>query len=395
MTAPIFLLPRRETEFFTSQSSPVNSRPTFRSQPVDNMTNESTHSLHEAVVENAGILVLFGLIGYACLKVTLPFVAPFIWAMVITLSTWRYYQTLVSLCGGRRKVAATAMALAILFVFAIPITLAIMAVVEWLPSLPRLAGELASIHLGQPPAWAVKLPVIGEKIAHGWQEGSLKSIIDPEKIRPALLSAASWLLQEGANLALAAAYMILSTIMAGLLYVYGENAGRATERFALRIGGASCLGAVHVASRTMQGVFLGVIGTALLQSLLSAIGFALAGVPGPAILGLLCFMTAVLQIGTGLIWIPVAAWLFHIDSNGWAAFTVGVGIFVNTIDSFIKPYFISKYIGELPILLIFVGVIGGFLAWGFIGIFLGSTLLAVAYTVFCDWLEPPAPAAAE
>ncbi len=354
------------------------------------MTHESTGSLHRALIENAGILVLVGIIGFACFKVAMPFLAPFMWAMIITLSTWGFYNKLITWLNGRRRMAAAWMALLILLVFALPVTLAIASVMDWLPSLPELAGKLSALRLGEPPAWVMKVPLISGRIEHAWREGSLTNAIDPARVRQLLLAAARWLLTQGANLALAGVYLILATIMAGFLYMHGEDAGKAAERFALRIGGNSGLEALHVAAHTMQGVFLGVIGTALIQAALSGIGFALAGVPGPAVLGVICFMTAVLQIGTGLVWIPVAIWLFHEDNEGWAVFTVIWGLFINTIDNFIKPYFISKTSGELPILLIFVGVIGGFLAWGFLGIFLGATLLAVAYTVFCDWLDSPA-----
>ncbi|QSA97809.1 AI-2E family transporter [Methylococcus sp. EFPC2] len=350
---------------------------------------EPSNGLHRALIESAGILVLVGLIGVACFKVAVPFLVPFVWAVIITLSTWGLYLKLVSTLKGRRKIAALIMALLILLVFALPVSLAINSVLDWLPSLPELTGKISALRLGEPPAWLIKLPLVGERIENAWREGNLRNAIDPARVRPMLLTAAGWLIKEGANMAMAVVYLILATIMAGFLYVHGENAGQAAERFTLRIGGASGLGALHVAAHTMQGVFLGIIGTALLQAILSAIGFALAGVPGAAVLGLICFMTAVMQIGTGLIWIPTAIWLFHIDSQGWAAFTVVWGIFINTIDNFIKPYFISKTSGELPILLIFVGVIGGFLAWGFLGIFLGATLLAVAYTVFGDWLSSP------
>ncbi|HUL11975.1 MAG TPA: AI-2E family transporter [Methylococcaceae bacterium] len=354
------------------------------------MTNESTDSPHRALIESAGILVLVGVIGFACYKVATPFLVPFVWAMIIALSTWGLYLKLVNALKGRRKTAALIMALLILLVFALPVSLAINSVVDWLPSLPELTEKFSSLDFGEPPAWLANIPLIGERIDHAWREGFLRNAIDPARVRAILLTAAGWLIKQGANLALAVVYLILATIMAGFLYVQGENAGRGAEKFALRIGGANWLRALHVAAHTMQGVFLGVIGTALLQAALSGIGFAMAGVPAPAVLGLICFMTAVMQIGTGLIWIPTAIWLFRNNSEGWAAFTVAWGIFINVIDNFIKPYFISKTSGELPILLIFVGVIGGFLAWGFLGIFLGATLLAVAYTVFCEWLDSSA-----
>ena len=137
---------------------------------------------------------------------------------------------------------------------------------------------------------------------------------------------------------------------------------------------------------TVRAVSLGVIGTALIQALLSGIGFAFAGLASAPILGLLCFLTALLQIGTSVVWIPVAAWLYHLDQDGWAIFTIVWGIMINIMDNVVKPYFIGLS-SPLPFLLIMVGVIGGLLAWGFVGIFLGTSLLAVAYSTFFSWLE--------
>ena len=112
----------------------------------------------------------------------------------------------------------------------------------------------------------------------------------------------------------------------------------------------------------------------------------MAGLDAAPALGLACFLTAVMQIGTSVIWIPVAAWLAHLDQNGWAIFTVVWGVAINIMDNFIKPYFIGLS-SPLPFLLIMVGVVGGLLAWGFVGIFLGTTLLAVGYTSFFTWLN--------
>ena len=180
--------------------------------------------------------------------------------------------------------------------------------------------------------------------------------------------------------------IVLAVLMAGLLYSYGENAGAVTEKLALRIGGQTAVQATRTAANTVRGVSLGVIGTAVIQALLSGIGFAMAGLDAAPALGLACFLTAVMQIGTSVIWIPVAAWLAHLDQNGWAIFTVVWGVAINIMDNFIKPYFIGLS-SPLPFLLIMVGVVGGLLAWGFVGIFLGTTLLAVGYTSFFTWLN--------
>ncbi len=356
------------------------------------MTTPSILPGHGALTERALVLLTLGALGYACGVIAAPFFAPFVWGVILALSTWPYYLKLADWLGGRRKLAAGLLPLGMLLVFVVPAINAFDSVANSLPFLNKVVDQLLALRPDQPPAWAAHLPIVGERLDSIWRDGKLSSILAPDKLRPALTTAATWLFQQGAGLAMTAFHAVLAVVMTGFLYTHGEKANAVAERAALRIGGSSALHALQVAGLTVRGVSLGVIGTALFQAILSGMGFALAGIPGAAILGLLCFLTCTLQLGTGLIWIPAAFWLAHEDSNAWAVFTVVWGLFINIIDGFIKPYLIGKT-SPLPFLLILIGVIGGLLAWGFVGIFLGTTLLAVAYTVFLEWLEPPRPAA--
>jgi predicted PurR-regulated permease PerM len=125
------------------------------------------------------------------------------------------------------------------------------------------------------------------------------------------------------------------------------------------------------------------------QGALMAIGLAIAGVPGVVVLGFASFLLAVLQIGVFPVWLLAAAWLADSDQTGWAVFTVVWGIAAGLVDNFMKPYLISHGTG-LPLALIFLGVLGGMIAWGFVGIFVGPTVLAVTYTLMQTWMSPPA-----
>jgi len=342
------------------------------------------------LIERAVLLLLVGGLGYACLQIVAPFVPPFIWAMILSLSTWPYYLTLSRWLGGRRNLAAILLTLLQLLVFVVPAVLALSAITEHAPNMETLFERLVEWLRGEPPEWLANLPWVGESLDADWREGKWLALLDPAKIRPLLTTVGKWLLHGSAGLALNAINIVLAVVMAGLLYFYGEQATAMVEKLAQRIGGSSALKATRTAADTVRGVSLGVIGTALIQAILSGIGFAIAGISAATILGLVCFLAAVMQIGTAIIWIPVAAWLSHIDQNGWAAFTVVWGIAINLMDNFIKPYFIGLS-SPLPFLLIMVGVVGGMLAWGFVGIFLGTTLLAVAYTTFFSWLEDGQP----
>lgn len=338
------------------------------------------------IVERSFLLLLVGGLLYACFQIVAPFVPSFIWALILSISTWPYYRFIAKKLGNRERLAALILTSLMLMVFVIPALMALEALTTHLPRIDVVAEPVLEWVKGPPPTWLEEIPFIGDNISETWREGTFSSLISAEKIRAGAATAASWVLQGSANIALNAFNVLLAVMMAGFLYSHGEVGAGFALRFAQRIGGASAVAATNTAAVTVRAVSLGVIGTALIQSLLSGIGFAAAGLSAAPVLGLLCFLSAVLQIGTAVIWIPAALWLHHMGQDGWAMFTMVWGILINVMDNFVKPYFIGLS-SPLPFLLIMVGVVGGLLAWGFVGIFLGTSLLAVAYSTFFSWLE--------
>jgi predicted PurR-regulated permease PerM len=135
---------------------------------------------------------------------------------------------------------------------------------------------------------------------------------------------------------------------------------------------------------TVRGVVYGILGTALVQAVMAGIGYRIADVPCAGTLALLTFFLSVVPIGSPLIWVPAALWLFHEGSTGWAVFMLVWGIDVSSVDNVVKPWLISQG-SDMPFLLIFFGVLDGPLTFGFIGVFLGPTLLAVGYRLVTEW----------
>lgn len=338
------------------------------------------------IVERSFLLLLVGGLLYACFQIFAPFIPSFIWALILALSTWPYYQFISGKLGGRDRTAAVIMTLLHLMIFVIPALFALDTLSTHLPRIDTVTEPVLEWIKGPPPDWLGDIPLIGENLVERWREGTFSSLISAEKIRSVAATTGSWILHSSASIALTAVNVLLAVLMAGFLYLHGELGASFALRFADRIGGQAAIAATRTVAVTVRAVSLGVIGTALIQALLSGIGFALAGLPAAPILGLLCFLLAVLQVGTAVVWIPAAAWLHHLDQDGLAIFTVIWGISINVMDNFVKPYFIGLS-SPLPFLLIMIGVIGGLLAWGFVGIFLGTSLLAVAYSTFFSWLE--------
>jgi len=344
-----------------------------------------TNKEHTVIEKAMGLLFIAALL-WTCLMIAKPFIAAIIGGTVICVSLWPLYMDLSKLLGNRRKLAATLMTLITMMIFVVPIGLGAEKLLDNIPFLQSLANDTSWLKPEEPPAWVIKIPLFGEKLANALQHGLENIKLDADKLRPMLLQAVQWLLSQGAGFAMTMLEVILATLIAGIMYVNAEDAAHMLRKLARRIGSARSAAVIDVAGNTIRGVSLGVIGTAALQALLSGFGFAIAGIPIYTLLGALCILTALLQLGTGLIWIPTAIWLGYHDHQFWAGFTVVWGIFINVIDNFIKPYFISKG-SNLPLLVIFTGVIGGLLAWGFMGMFIGATILAVAYTLFSDWLN--------
>jgi predicted PurR-regulated permease PerM len=178
---------------------------------------------------------------------------------------------------------------------------------------------------------------------------------------------------------------LLTVIISAVLYASGEKAAKGICLFARRVGGQNAEDAAILAARAIRGVALGVVVTALVQSVLGGIGLALSGIPAAGLLTAVMFILCIAQIGPGLVLIPAVVWLFWKDQNLWGTIMVVWTVVVCTVDNFIRPFLIKKG-ADLPLLLIFAGVIGGLIAFGVIGLFIGPVMLAVTYTLLEAWV---------
>ena len=195
-----------------------------------------------------------------------------------------------------------------------------------------------------------------------------------------------WLLIFGLTLGRGVLELALSIFVAFFLFRDGLAAAERLTTGVERIGGERGRHLLAVAGNTVRGVVYGILGTALAQAIVGGIGYVIAGVPGAGLLALLTFFVSVVPIlGTALVWLPAAMWLFHEGSTGWGIFMLIWGLGVANIDNVLKPWLISQG-SKMPFILIFFGVLGGAAAFGFIGVFLGPTLLAVGFRVVEEWI---------
>jgi predicted PurR-regulated permease PerM len=332
---------------------------------------------------NLGWVVLLGLLG-GTLLVLLPFVSAILWAVVLCFSTWPLYQRLLRLLGNRRTLASFLMSLAMILVVLLPFVVIGATLADNVTELNTATRNWISGGLPPPPAWLADVPVVGGRASDYW----LSLTADREKLladaQRLLQPFAGWMLKIGLVLGNGLVELALSIFVAFFLFRDGVAAAERLNSAAERIGGERGKHLLTVAGNTVRGVVYGILGTALAQGLMAGIGFLIAGVPAPGLLALLTFFLSVVPVGPPLVWVPAALWLFHQGSTGWAVFMLVWGVGVSSIDNVVKPWLISQG-SDMPFLLIFLGVLGGALAFGFIGVFIGPTLLSVAYRLVEEW----------
>ena len=351
--------------------------------------------LRDRFIERVILLSLLAALVFVCIKIVSPFIGPILWGVIIAVATWHPYLKLSRLLGDRRILASVIVSLALLVVLVVPILLLVDSLAEGVRGVAGLMRDLTSIKLPAPPDWLRGLPVIGMTLDDQWREAMVDLPASLQQLQPYIGTAAGYSLSIGAGLGAAMLEFLVAIVFAAILLVTGEAGVQVLRRFVARVGGLHHLGLLDVAAQTIRGVAAGIIFTAFIQAVLLVLGLVVVDAPGPILLGFLTFFLLVIQLPNWLVWLPVVVWLGYRGQNGLAIFLFVWGTFVvSTIDNFIRPYLISQG-ARLPLLLIFIGVIGGLLAYGFIGLFVGATLLGVGYTLFRTWLDeerpPPEP----
>jgi len=342
------------------------------------------------------ILVVAGLVA-ASLWILSPFLASIVWATMIVVATWPLLLGLEARLRGRRGWAVAVMTAAILLVLFVPLSLAIGALVNNADSIVAFGKRLAQEGLPPPPQSIEALPLVGESIAKAWRGLLELGLADLwKRVAPYLGQAAKWLAAQAGGVGLVALHFLLTAVIAAILYANGEAAARAARRFAARLAGERGEASVVLAGQAIRAVAIGIVVTALIQSLIGGVGLLIAGVPHTGVLVALMFMFCIAQLGPGFILFPVVGWLYWRGDAGWASFLLVWSIGVVTMDNFLRPVLIRRG-ADLPLLLIFAGVIGGLLAMGLLGLFVGPVVLAVTYRLTEAWLDEglPAPAAAD
>jgi predicted PurR-regulated permease PerM len=388
-----------------------------------------------------GAALLLLLIG--CFYVLRPFMTALMWAIILAYSLHPLQRMFTKWFRGSRTLAACFVTLTLTIVLAGPIALISLSMVQDGKDLASATRKWFMAAPDEAPAWVAQMPVVGSELKTYWsgfaedrkrwmdqldkevktipprpkivvEDGSELIVKDapppvsdpaddkPETDDKKLMSshivvvlgkflswAQSWLLSTGIAVTRGVTQVLVSAFLAFFLL---RDAPILSERLAVaadRLAGGRGKHLIKVAGDTVRGVIYGILGTAIAQALVAGLGFWIAGVPGAVLLSVLTFFFAVIPFGPPMIWIPAAAWLFAQSTPGWGIFMCLWGLLgISSVDNFLRPYLISHG-SKMPFVLIFCGVIGGAFAFGLVGVFLGPTLLAVAFRLVEEWSSTP------
>jgi predicted PurR-regulated permease PerM len=332
------------------------------------------------------ILFIGALIG-GSLWILKPFLPAIIWAAMLAIATWPLLRSLQSKLWNSRALAVAVITAAILVIFVVPFWLAIGTIVRHSGQIIEWAEHLAATGLPPPPSWIESIPLIGSGMSNAWRDianDDLPELL--QKGRPYAGMITRWFIEAMGSLGAVLVQFLLTVAIVAIMYAQGDTAATMARRFGSRLAGTRGEQAVVLAGQAVRGVALGVVVTAFIQSGIGAFGLFVAGIPFASVLCAVMFMLCIAQLGPGLVLVPAVIWLFATGDTGRGVFLTVVSIAAITIDNFVRPILIRRGV-HLPLLLILAGVIGGLIAFGLIGIFLGPMILAVAYTLFRAWLS--------
>ena len=332
-------------------------------------------------------VVLILLLAVGSVWVFMPFVAALIWASIIVISTYNFMLKLQKILWNKKGLAITVMLLFILMVILVPIAMVFGAIAMNIPEISSWFSSLSELRFQSAPEWMSGIPVIGSQLTDGWnQAASLHNDEILKKIIPFLDDVVRWFVGQAGSFGLFMIHFLITVIICGILYSKGEVAVKGLRKFATRLAGDRGDAIVVLAGQAVKAVTMGVVITALIQSILGGVALWICGVPNAGLLTAIMFVLGLTQIGAGPVLIPAVIWKYGSGDPVFGTVLLILTIIVGGSDNFIRPFLIKRG-ADLPILLIFAGVIGGLIAFGIVGLFIGPVILAVTYTLLKAWIN--------
>ena len=356
---------------------------------ADRPTSEMPH-LKRAVEVSIHLGLIF-LLAAACLSILKPFIGVVAWGVIIAIAGYPGYCRLQKLLSGRAGFASILFTILLLSVLIVPIALLAQTLVDGFQSLAvRLRNETLSVP--PPPPTIATWPIVGKPLNDLWRLASNNLPAALRSVAPQLKESANGLLSAAAGVGLSVLQFLVSILVAGFFLANSGQAAQVSRKFAIHLFGNKGAEYEALAGATVRSVTTGILGVALIQSLLAGLGFLVVRLPGAGLWALLFLIAAVLQVG-GLTLIPAVIYVFATRSTAMAVAFLIWCIVVALLDNVLKPLLLGRGV-PVPIIVVFLGAIGGFLAMGIIGLFVGPIVLSVGYKLFLAWLDEdiePAP----
>ena len=346
--------------------------------------NNKSESLTRQIIE---IIIQLGALAFIvgwCFLILSPFVTPIVWGIIIAITIYPMFIKLSAKLGNRRKISSIILTLLLLAIILVPAILLSGSLIDGARFLRHAIQEGGSI-IPPPGDRVASWPAFAKPLIDAWQLASdnLQSMVVTYKEQ--VTAAATAILSVIAKTSIGILQFVLSIIIAGVLLIYADEGGGTLRRIFVKIAGARGEEMATLSEVTIRNVVKGILGVAVIQTLLAGIGFAVAGVPAAGLWTFFCLIFAIIQIGVGPIVVPIMIYLFSTADTTTAVIFLIYGIFIMISDNFLKPILLGRG-APVPMLVVFLGAIGGFIVKGFIGLFLGAVILSLGYKLFGMWI---------
>jgi predicted PurR-regulated permease PerM len=331
---------------------------------------------------HVGIVML---LLFWCFRIAQPFIQIFVWGIIIAIAVFPAYRWLNSVLRGRKKLAAALVTLLLLVIIVVPCVMFALSLVE---TAQKLSADFigGSLRIPSPPESIKSWPVIGQTLHGFWHLSSENLTAALGQIAPYLKSLGLWLLNSAAGAGFGIVSFVISILIAGILLANGARGAQVAKAIAVRLAGERGADLVELARATVRSVARGILGVALIQAILAGLGCLVVGVPGAGLWALVVLILAVVQLPTFIILAPIVVYVFYTTGTVPAVLFAIWNLLVGGCDSFLKPLLMGRGV-DVPMLVVFIGAIGGFILNGIIGLFLGAIILSLGFKLFELWLN--------